>query len=262
MGKQTRIFLIIALAVIAVAGYLFYLWYYQSLPQTGISLFQTVPEPKPGDTILVFSPHPDDETVAAGGYIKTATQNRADVWIVLVTDGDKHHLKSLRYAEFIKATGILGVNPKHLIFLNYPDGKLNKKNPDIVKNDLRNVIEKVKPDVIFIPHPKDAHHDHSTTGKYVESVVSELKYQAQIYYYLVHYYHYPLPEGLKTDMNLLPPIRLLEFSKKWLSFPLTPEVENAKLEATLQYKTQLKFPPLKYLLEGLVRKNELFAASN
>ena len=61
-----------------------------------------------GQKVLVFSPHPDDESIAVGGYIAQSIENGADVRIVLVTNGDWHHKEAVRYAEFKKATGILG----------------------------------------------------------------------------------------------------------------------------------------------------------
>jgi len=122
MGEESKVFLLIALFILALALYIFYNWYYRSVPQSGIYALPKIPEPKSSDTILIFSPHPDDETIATGGYIKAATSAGANVWIVLVTDGNKHHLEKIRYNEFEKATTALDVSFNHLIYLNYPDG--------------------------------------------------------------------------------------------------------------------------------------------
>ncbi len=253
--------ILIVIAIIALGSYILYLWRYQSVPQTGISLLKTIPDPVKTDTILVFSPHPDDETIAAGGYIKTATENGAKVWIVLVTDGNKHHLENARYNEFAHVTDALGVPEKNLFYLNYPDGGLHKQDSSLIQRYFKNIIEFVHPDIVFIPNPSDRHPDHKTTGIEAKYVLSKMSFNPNIYYYLVHYPNFPVPKRLARNLYLTPPIKLLDFSNEWLSFPLTPEIENAKFNALLKYKTQLIYPPLKELIEAFARRNELFVVN-
>lgn len=258
MEEVSKVFWLITLFVLALGLYIFYNWYYRSVPQSGIYALPKIPEPKPTDTILIFSPHPDDETIAAGGYIKAATSAGAKVWIVLVTDGNKHHLEKIRYNEFEKATATLGVGYDHLIYLNYPDGSLQKEKQIDVQNAFKKIILQVKPNIIFIPHPKDTHPDHGTTGVDGDNVISDLKINSQVYYFLVHFPHFPRQKGLKEKLYVMPPLKLLDFSKEWVSFPLTQQLETAKQSALLDYKSQLIYPPLKALIEAFPRRNELF----
>lgn len=258
MEEISKVFSLIVLFVLALGLYVFYNWYYRSLPQSGIYTLPQVPQPKSTDTILIFSPHPDDETIAAGGYIKAATSAGAKVWIVLVTDGNKHHLEKIRYNEFEKATGTLGVDFDHLIYLNYPDGLLKSENQSGVQEAFKKIILKVDPDIIFIPHPKDTHPDHATTGIDAEKVITSLKSKFQVFYYLVHFPHFPSQKGLREKLYVTPPLKLLEFSKEWVSFSLTNKMEEAKQSALLNYKSQLMFPPLRALIEAFPRRNELF----
>jgi LmbE family N-acetylglucosaminyl deacetylase len=250
--------ILILIAIIALGFYIFYIWYYKSVPQAGISLLNIIPDPKKTDTILIFSPHPDDETIATGGFIKTATLNGAKVWIVLVTNGNKHHLEKARYNEFAAVTSALGVPENHLIYLNYPDGELQKEDQKGIQTYFRNIITFVRPNVVFIPIPNDKHHDHKTTGLDAEAVILDMKLRANIYYYLVHFPNFPVPMSLNKNLYLTPPIKLLDFSKEWSSFPLPPTIEDAKLNALIEYKTQLKYLPLKEIMEAFVRRNELF----
>lgn len=258
MGRVQKVIILLTISVLAAVYYIFYTWYYKSVPQAGISLLNAIPNPKKTDTILVFSPHPDDETIAQGGYIKTATEAGAKVWIVLVTDGNKHHFEKIRYNEFATVTTALGVPQKNLIYLNYPDGALKKANQGQLQDYFKNIIVFVHPNIIFVPNIKDMHPDHRTTGLEAINVISHLKSNANIYYYLVHYPNFPVPKKLSKNLYLTPPIKLLDFSKEWLSFPLGSDIENAKYEALLKYKTQLIYPPLKELIESFVRRNELF----
>lgn len=250
--------ILIAIATVALGIYILYIWHYHSVPQTGISLLNTIPHPVKTDRILVFSPHPDDETIAVGGYIKTATDNGAEVWIVLVTDGNKHHLEKARYNEFAHVTTALGVPENHLLYLNYPDGGLHKEDPLAIQAYFKNIIEFVHPNIIFIPSPSDRHPDHKTTGIEAKFVLSKMSFTPSVYYYLVHFPNFPVPMRLDKNLYLMPPIKLLDFSKEWLSFPLAPDVENSKFQALLKYKTQLIYPPLKELIEAFARRNELF----
>lgn len=252
--------LLIAGIIIVSGAWLFYSWYYQSLPQAAIYVLNSVPTPTAGENILVFSPHPDDETIAAGGYIAASEKAGAHVWIALVTNGNKHGLEYSRYDEFIKATGALGVTPDHLFFLGYPDGGLYKVNQTSFRNNLQNIIGEVNPQVIIAPDPLDYNLDHATIGKAVAAITSGKG--KTIYYYFVHYPHFPIPQNYAPRMYVLPPLRLVNASENWMKFVLPPGVEDIKRNAVLEYKSQLGNPFLQSLLLGMVRKNELFVVVN
>jgi LmbE family N-acetylglucosaminyl deacetylase len=134
-------------------GSLFF--YFTQVPQVAaqaaVRQLHEVAAPARGQKVLVFSPHPDDETIAVGGYIAQGIRNGADVRIVLVTDGDKHHQKAIRYAEFEKATGILGVPQANLIFLNFPDGRLSSENQTVLSASLRAQIGQYSPRHNYLP---------------------------------------------------------------------------------------------------------------
>jgi len=92
------------------------------------------------DSILVVSPHPDDESLCCGGLISAARRVGASVSIVWVTNGDAFRWdamvveKTLRpraggYLELARqregearaAAAILGVDSRSVFFLGYPD---------------------------------------------------------------------------------------------------------------------------------------------
>jgi len=140
--RKFKIYLIIVAAAILVifGGAFFYFREYQNLPEFGMSLMKDIDAPKAGQKILIFSPHPDDETLGAGGYIARATKNGAEVKVVFITNGDGHWSSSVeefkevylnsddyiqsgktRQQESEKALAILGVRHENIIFLGYPD---------------------------------------------------------------------------------------------------------------------------------------------
>jgi LmbE family N-acetylglucosaminyl deacetylase len=99
------------------------------------------PAPSIQSRYLIFSPHPDDETLGCGGIIQQARQVGAEVRIIVMTNGDGFRVAAerefrrlniepqemirfgeLRQSETIQAVENLGVSRENLIFLGYPDG--------------------------------------------------------------------------------------------------------------------------------------------
>ncbi|KYH31714.1 PIG-L family deacetylase [Neomoorella mulderi] len=99
--------------------------------------------PAGGHRILVISPHPDDETLGAGGLIAEARDRGDAVKVVIMTNGDGFRrgvekfngplpagasdflqYGQVRQQEAITALGVLGVKSSDIIFLGYPDGGL------------------------------------------------------------------------------------------------------------------------------------------
>jgi LmbE family N-acetylglucosaminyl deacetylase len=93
--------------------------------------------------VLVVAPHPDDETIAAGGLIARLTRRGARVRVLCMTNGDGYlqavrqdlheekpsdtdyaELGELRQQEAIAATARLGLRRQDLIFQGFPDGGL------------------------------------------------------------------------------------------------------------------------------------------
>jgi LmbE family N-acetylglucosaminyl deacetylase len=93
-----------------------------------------------GLRVIIFSPHPDDESLAAGGLIHRVVNNGGEVRVVFVTNGDGypeavrrqlgHPSRSShdfidygrrRYEEALQALCELGVPSEHAIFLGFPD---------------------------------------------------------------------------------------------------------------------------------------------
>lgn len=95
--------------------------------------------PHKGERILVFAPHPDDETLGLGAFLHLARQRGAEVRVAFLTSGDgfplcaaaRYHrwpnrarmrrLASDREREATAALGRLGVPGDHLTFFRYPD---------------------------------------------------------------------------------------------------------------------------------------------
>jgi len=99
-----------------------------------------LPVPAAGSRLLVISPHPDDESLGAGGLISEALAQGDTVKVVFVTNGDGFHYGveridrqlrlrpadylnygQQRQQEALEALRRLGVRPENIIFLGFPD---------------------------------------------------------------------------------------------------------------------------------------------
>jgi N-acetyl-1-D-myo-inositol-2-amino-2-deoxy-alpha-D-glucopyranoside deacetylase len=98
-----------------------------------------------GTRALVFSPHPDDETIAAGGFMQQVIQRDGKVRLVFMTNGDGYvqgvqlatrrtaissedfvRYGVTRHDEALRAACDLGLTPADVLYLGYPDDGINK----------------------------------------------------------------------------------------------------------------------------------------
>jgi len=260
ISKRFLQFELLALFILLIiAGVLYFSDVPPVMAQSTAAALRDAAMPQSGQRVLVFSPHPDDETIGVGGFIAQSIENGADVRIVLVTNGDFHGDEQVRYDEFKKATQILGVPESQLVFLGYPDGKLDKMNAATLSTALQTQITQYNPDIVIYPDTQDANPDHSTIGKAVEQL---LKANPKItgYEYLVHYkLIWPRPRALEPNLELTPPYQLLNKDTSWEQVPLSQTNENLKSEAIHTYKSQLANSWLNGLLISSIRRNELLA---
>ena len=112
--------------------------------------------------IMIFTPHPDDETFAMGGTIARLAKNRNDIQIVIFTNDNKgskdlsmtrEKLARIRRAEEEKSCEILGVSPDKLHWLGYEDGDLEYADPHVLRGKIARLIKLHRPDVVFSPDP-------------------------------------------------------------------------------------------------------------
>ena len=258
--KKTKTYLIyLAIGLVIIGGLWWYIREYQALPIPAYYLLSTTPMPKATDRILVISPHPDDEIIAAGGLIQNAIQDKATLRIAEITDGNKHGLKDLRYQELKDAVALLGVNAQEISFLNFPDGLAKNYIPEI-QNNLSQIISQFKPTILVYPYGLDEHPDHKAVHAAVENIIQKSNIAVTRYQYLVHYPRYPRPGGYQPNNFLLPMLKTIDFTTSWSQLPVNGNEEQAKHMALNQYRSQLsaKNPVLRELLVAFVRKNELF----
>jgi N-acetylglucosamine malate deacetylase 1 len=114
--------------------------------------------------VLVIAPHPDDETIGCGGTLWIHHKKGDAVSVIFLTSGELglKHLPAkkawaIREAEARKAARILKI--KSLFFLRCSDWSLGDDIPKASRR-LRPLLKKIKPHLIYLPHPQDGHPDH------------------------------------------------------------------------------------------------------
>ncbi len=110
---------------------------------------------------VIIAPHPDDETLGAGGTIKRLVENNIKVSILIVS-GHMPPLYSIKkyektLTECKKVFKYLGVSDFE--FLNIPATKLNEVPTSDLNSKISDFIKRRNPDTVLIPFP-DRHIDH------------------------------------------------------------------------------------------------------
>jgi LmbE family N-acetylglucosaminyl deacetylase len=130
---------------------------------------------------LIFSPHPDDETLGCGGTIIRKKKLGADVKIIFMTDGSNSHshliasekLKSIRTEEALSAAEKMGLAKEDIYFLEFSDGNLIKHyGKAIVK--VKEILALYPGYQLFIPYRQEAPKDHFVTNKIVRNVLKSI----------------------------------------------------------------------------------------
>jgi len=145
---------------------------------------------------LIVAPHPDDETLGAGGLIAKLRLHHVPVVVVAVSDGENAYvgaqgLGKVRELEQNIALARLGVDSQSVHRLGLPDRELAKWEGSME----RSLAAIVSPGMHLVaPWPKDFHPDHEACGRAAERVAK--KYGLELTFYLFWTWHRGEPEML------------------------------------------------------------------
>jgi LmbE family N-acetylglucosaminyl deacetylase len=114
--------------------------------------------------IIVFAPHPDDESIGCGGSIVKHARNGSGVTVVFFTSG-----KESREVEAREAANILGVSS--IEFLRFEDGFLSYSREAAEK--VARIFGEVKPDLVYMPHEFEGDLDHLNAFTIVSEVLKK-----------------------------------------------------------------------------------------
>ena len=110
--------------------------------------------------ILVIAAHPDDEVLGCGGTIKKFINSGFEVITAIVAKGRPSEQR--RINKFSKlANTQLGI--KKVIFLNYPNLKLETYPLHTIVEKLSRLIDTYQPEVVLTHYHGDINRDHQVT---------------------------------------------------------------------------------------------------
>jgi N-acetylglucosamine malate deacetylase 1 len=110
---------------------------------------------------LVIAPHADDETLGCGGTILKLKKEKEEVHCVILTNYNKNK-DNKNYKRRYKELSTIKKSYKFnsINIGEFTANTLESQNKSEIILYLKKIIEKIKPDRIFVPYYNDAHSDH------------------------------------------------------------------------------------------------------
>lgn len=197
--------------------------------------------------ILVIAPHNDDETLGVGATMARAVKEGHSVYVAILTSIEEGHPvmtpnKAEVRAETKKAMRILGVKEENVMFRDIPNVLVPEVPIYTVNKVVFDVIESVKPDVLYVPFLNDLHKDHR-----------EIVYAAQVAARTTTEFGKNIKE-----IYMYETLSETHWNIDGVEGGFLPNVYNdvdgyldIKLEAVAAYKSQLKLAPAARSIEAL-----------
>jgi LmbE family N-acetylglucosaminyl deacetylase len=147
--------------------------------------------------VVVFAPHPDDETLGCGGTIASLLCEGYHVTVVFITDGrfcltdlgvtsepTPIKIKEIRKEEALRATSILGLRKENLIFLDFEEKQLEKNSKQLQQKIVK-ILEDFSPTKVYYPQSKEYNFDHCMTNQIVKNAITLTKIHPEEYQYTI-----------------------------------------------------------------------------
>jgi len=141
-----------------------------------------------GKRVLVFSPHPDDETIGCGGSLAIHTRAGDLVKLVILTNGamgdfsgkaTRDEYIARRKNEAIHASKLLGIDD--IEFWGYEDRNLAGSKEAISR--MVDLLRKYKPGMVYVPSPLEFHPDHRAASFFVCEAIRKCAWECEVAFY-------------------------------------------------------------------------------
>src|SRR5271157_1016687 len=178
-------------------------------------------------TILVFTPHPDDDVFGAGGTIALLNRNHNRVYVVIYTNDDKgsydpemssQRLARIRKQEEEESEGLLGTPKENISWMGYDDGMLEYAPQPKLVEEATAIIRRIRPDVLLSVDPGEWYERwHKTDHRMAAFNTIDAVRAAEVWLYFpnqklelglepyrvpVMYFFYPSPQEANTFVNI------------------------------------------------------------
>ena len=203
-----------------------------------------------GKTVLVFTPHPDDDTFACAGIMKILADNGNNVQVVIFTNDDKgsldlemtsERLARIRKAEEEKACEILGIPKENITWLGYEDGNLEYADPQRLRGEVARQMKIHRPDAVFTIDPGVKSERWIKTDHRMAAFITQDAFIAAEWH--LYYPHHLLVEDLKPHPV---PLAFFYYSEDTNYTVDITSVFDAKVKASAAHVSQFEPSLSKY----------------
>jgi len=178
-----------------------------------LNLLPEVIEYLPKGNVCVFAPHFDDEVLGCGGsMIKHQKENNDKISVIYVTDSNFRGRGKERKKESIEVMKAMGIDDYS--FLDFPEKRSSATEKEVAI--FVDILEKKRPETIYLPFFLDAHWDHQLCNKLLISAMKITRKKYRVFGYEI--------------WSLLSPNVIVD---------ITEEFEK-KMEFISMYKSQLE----------------------
>ena len=125
--------------------------------------------------ILVVAVHPDDETLGCGGtLLKHKAKGDKIHWLICTSLNKNHSYYQNRNKEISKVSKIYNFNS--VDNLPFEPTKIDKHSMSEIIEKISKVINKVRPNIIYLPFQEDVHTDHKKIFEASYSCTKSFRY--------------------------------------------------------------------------------------
>ena len=150
-----------------------------------------------GPTLIIFAPHPDDETLGCGGVLARRIEEGFSPIVVLVTDGralfthygfgtdpSPQQVADARHAETIDALAILGCPASAVVALGIENGALEAERAR-AQAAIAELLVAHRPEEIYVTNAHEWHPEHRITNAVVKAACAQVGHVGPCYQYIV-----------------------------------------------------------------------------
>ena len=131
------------------------------------------------ESVLVITPHPDDETLGCGGTLLVLKNKGYEVdWLIVTDIYEKNGFSKVtidsRNKEINKVNEAYGF--RNVIRLGVPTSKVDELSKSELVTMISEAFNKLKPNIIFVPFYNDVHTDHKAIAEATISCTKWFRY--------------------------------------------------------------------------------------
>ena len=198
-----------------------------------------------GKTVMVFTPHPDDDLFGCGGTLSLLAKNGNKIIIVIYTNDNKgsfdlemtsERLARIRKAEEEAAMEVLGIPKANIYWMGYDDGELEYAEPKALCGQATRLIRQHRPDVVFSIDPGEWYERwHKTDHRMAAFNTADAIRAAEFHLY---YPEHLLVDGLKPyKVPLMMFYYAANDANYWVDIT---EVAEQKIKAVTKHVSQFE----------------------